>query len=626
MGGLPDGVHDLDDTLVVPTADPGALAARLLGAANGLVPSQEACRAHAERFAWDQVAQTHLDRYRQTADPTSTRMLRVVYVGHTAVLSGGELALARLLPALEDVEATVILAEDGPLAERLRRDGITVEVLAMDAQVRRLQRDQVGARASMLLAVAGTLRYAWRLRRRLHQLRPDLVHTNTLKAALYGGLAGRLAGVPVVWHVRDRITADYLATPALRLVRAAARLLPAAIIANSESTRATLGRVSRRNCVAVIPSPVGPMAARPSSARGTGLTVGMVGRLAPWKGQDMFLRAFAAAFATGHSRARIVGSAMFGEHDYAASLHDLADELGIVERVDFVGFVDDVACGVLPLRRGRPRVPTIPEPFGQVVVEAMAAGLPVVAPNAGGPAEVVTDGVDGLLYPMGDVDSLARHLRHLADDRGLRDRLGPAPGVAPAASSRASRRPGTGRLPGPSHFGVTEDEIGHVRGASGQRTSATRRTACVVGLRRSGNHAIIRWIIDRTPGVVVHLNDIDRGSTNPWLGWRSVQTKGVPYWSVKRSVPVGGAECRCARRGDEVHSAGPEVRRAPTPRLGRLRRVDRQLRGPNGRRGTPNFAALAEAKSQTAGMGDLDPVVVIRDPFNTSRVFCGPHA
>jgi glycosyltransferase involved in cell wall biosynthesis len=74
----------------------------------------------------------------------------------------------------------------------------------------------------------------------------------------------------------------------------------------------------------------------------------------------------------------------------------------------------------------------IPEPFGQVVVEGMALGLPVVASGAGGPAEVITDGVDGLLYPPGDVSALASLLRKLADDPGLRRRLGDE-GVSTAA-------------------------------------------------------------------------------------------------------------------------------------------------------------------------------------------------
>jgi glycosyltransferase involved in cell wall biosynthesis len=67
-----------------------------------------------------------------------------------------------------------------------------------------------------------------------------------------------------------------------------------------------------------------------------------------------------------------------------------------------------------------------PEPFGQVVLQGMAAGLPVVAARGGGPSEIVIDGCNGLLYPAGDVEALAGHLRGLAGDPGLRERLGVA--------------------------------------------------------------------------------------------------------------------------------------------------------------------------------------------------------
>jgi glycosyltransferase involved in cell wall biosynthesis len=277
--------------------------------------------------------------------------------------------------------------------------------------------------ASDAVAVAA---YVARLAGRLRRIRPDLVHTNSLKAALYGGVAARLAGVPVVWHVRDRIAPDYLGGPAAALVRALSRVLPDAVIANSATTLATLP-VSRRRpgLWRVVPSPVpaGPLerVARP----GGPLHVGMVGRLAPWKGQHVFLEAFARAFPTGPERAAVIGGALFGEEDYEASLGRDAARLGIAERVELRGHRLDMA-GELAHLDVAVHASVAPEPFGQVVVEAMAAGLPVVAAAAGGPAEVVTDGVDGILVPPGDIEGLAGALRRLAGDADLRDRLGRA--------------------------------------------------------------------------------------------------------------------------------------------------------------------------------------------------------
>lgn len=425
VGGLPDGVVGLDPTLVVPAGNGAALAQRLLAAADGDLPDRAATRAHAERFSWDVVARRHLELYDRAR---GSQPLRVAYIGHTAQLSGGELALARLLPALNGIEARVVLAEDGPLVPRLRKDGVRVEIMPMGETASALRRDRVRPGRLPLAAVGQSVRATWRLARRLRALRPDLVHTNTLKAALYGGLAGQLAGIPVVWHLRDRISPDYLPAPAVRLVRLAARLLPAAVIADTEGTLATLGAwpEHRRRYHAVVPSPVAAEVAGLSSPSASqAFTVGQVGRLAPWKGQDVFLRAFARAFPDGDARARIVGAAMFGEDEWAHSLRELSAELGISERVDSTGFTEDVAAEYARLDVFV-HASVIPEPFGQVVVEAMAAGLPVIAPDAGGPSEIVTDGVDGLLYPVGDVEALAVCLRRLAADSGLRARLGQA--------------------------------------------------------------------------------------------------------------------------------------------------------------------------------------------------------
>lgn len=353
---------------------------------------------------------------------SASSRLRVVYLDHVARLSGGELALLGLLRAVRDeVDARVVLGEDGPLADRLRQEGIAVEVLALEPRLRDVRRRSVRGAGLDPRVLAPLPVYVLRLARRLRELEPDLVHTNSLKSALYGGLAGRLARVPVVWHGRDRISADYLPRTAVRLVRLAARILPSAIVANSAATLATL---PRRRRAAVVHNPVEApeLPPRPGEAP---LTIGILGRLAPWKGQHVFLEAFAAAFRGGEARARVVGGALFGEEEYERTLHEQARRLGIAEQVEFRGFREDVWAELAELDV-LVHSSTVPEPFGQVVLEGMAAGLPVVAAKAGGPAELIDDGVSGLLVPPGNPAALAAALAVLATDAGLRLRLGEA--------------------------------------------------------------------------------------------------------------------------------------------------------------------------------------------------------
>lgn len=431
-GGLPEAIAGLGASLVVPAGDAEALADRLARAREGDVPDRAATRAWAEARDWESVAAAHRRLYTARISPRGPDRPKVVVLDHTAKLSGGELALVRLLPVL-DVEAHVILAEDGPLVARLHAAGISVEVMALPERTRGLHRERVSGGALPLRAALDTIRYTVRLACRLRRLAPDVVHANSLKAGVYGTSAARLAGIPAVWHVRDRIATDYLPRPAVVLVRALTRVLPTVVVTNSETTRLTLPR--RVNSV-VVPSPISSPAGsgRPESAPAerpaddaTPFEAVMVGRLAAWKGQDVFLRAFARAFPDGPETARIVGGALFGADElaYAESLEALARELGLAERVVFRGHRDDVGA---ELREAGCLVHAslTPEPFGQVVLEGMAAGLPVIASRGGGPAEIITDGADGLLFTPGSEAELAERLQLVAGDPALRARLGDA--------------------------------------------------------------------------------------------------------------------------------------------------------------------------------------------------------
>ena len=100
-------------------------------------------------------------------------------------------------------------------------------------------RTRVGADLSTVRSAAATIGYTLRLARRLRQLRPDLVHTNSLKSGYYGSLAARLARRPVVWHLRDRIADDYLPHRAVLLTQFALRHLPNLVICNSQETLRT---------------------------------------------------------------------------------------------------------------------------------------------------------------------------------------------------------------------------------------------------------------------------------------------------------------------------------------------------------------------------------------------------
>lgn len=374
--------------------------------------------------SWSDRASAFAEVLGDVAEDADTPATRVVFFDHCAKRSGGELAMLRLIPALDGVDAHVILGQHGALEELLDDAGITNEVMEIDGELNGMSKDSVGSVTLPIRAGLLTVKSVWQLRHRLRDLRPDLVHTNSLKAGLIGSLAARAAGVPVVWHVHDRIAEDYLPARAVKLMRAAIRLLPDAVIANSQATADTLPGVANLSVV----GNVAPWLDAPVPERATGdapLRVVMLGRLTPWKGQHVFLDAFARAFADGSAHAVVAGEALFGEEDHAEQLRAQVVELGIGDAVEFLGHVDDPRA-LLESADIVVHASTLPEPFGQVIVEALALGRAVIASDAGGAAEIVTDGVDGLLTEPGDADQLAGALTRLAADPDLRVQLGAA--------------------------------------------------------------------------------------------------------------------------------------------------------------------------------------------------------
>jgi glycosyltransferase involved in cell wall biosynthesis len=423
-GGLPEAIAGLDASMIVPPNDHGSLRDRLLRAAVDR-PSRAATRAFAERFDWPAVAERHRGIVRRAAARSGADdRLKVVYLDHVARLSGGEIALLRLLPHLDRVNPHVVLAEDGPLVGQLHLAGISTEVLPLGGPARHLRKGEVHRRGLSPRVAVATAAYVVRLAARLRQLRPDLVHTNSLKAGVYGSLAARLAGIPVIWHVRDRIAEDYLPRPAVTVVRRMSRHLATAVVANSRSTMETLAAPREPVVIySVLPEVLSGVTLHDRTTGGP-LTLGIVGRLAPWKGQDLFLRAFAMAFPDGDERAVVVGGALFGEDEYARGLPGLADALGIAARVELRGHRPDV-WDELSRLDVLVHASVTPEPFGQVILEGMAAGVPVIAPRAGGPAEILRHDVTGVLYEPADVHALAGAMRGMRDPR-LRERLSAA--------------------------------------------------------------------------------------------------------------------------------------------------------------------------------------------------------
>ena len=358
----------------------------------------------------------------------------VLLVDHAPVAGGVEMMIRDLLTALDParVAPTVITDPDSPMRGRFSR--VYPEVAL---PLTRLKRNPA--------AGLSLISSAWQLARVARGAPGSVIQTFTARTHLIGALAGLLARRPVVWRLND----DTLPP---RLARVFGRA-PRRIIAVSEHLRRFYrGALTVSDIIPdglPLPAPADSAAARarlllPPDA----LVVALVARLVRWKGQPVFLRALAqlaqhhpnlrGLIVGGWSESEDVAGPLGGGEPYRQELLALRDELGLTETVVFTGH-QDAPLPVFAAADIVAHTSVLPEPFGRVIVEAMAAGRPVVAARAGGAEEIVLDGVTGLLTPTGDVAALAAALGRLAADPALRARMGAA-GRARAAQEYSLAR------------------------------------------------------------------------------------------------------------------------------------------------------------------------------------------
>ncbi|MEQ1843081.1 MAG: glycosyltransferase family 4 protein, partial [Verrucomicrobiales bacterium] len=340
---------------------------------------------------------------------------------------------------------------DGSAVQLLRDTGVESHVLEMGGKVLKARKDSLKALAILHPGrFLGLLAYSRKVARFAKERKVQIIHTNSLKAHVYGGLAGWIAGIPVVWHIRDFIDRSYLPQAAVVCIRTLARFIPSYVIAVSNSVMEKLHLGGGKKV-----SPVRQTGERPSVKPGTltslvvhdGLSdgelldrdeaefskrwpepvrIGIVGRLAPWKGQHVFLQAAAALLKAGYRvRFKIVGAPLFGEDDYERELHELVKSLGISDQVEFMGFQSNIPA-VLRDLEVLVHASTSADPCPNTILEGMAAGLPVVGSDGGGVPELIVDGETGLLVQMGDSQSLTSALKSLLDDPLRARRMGHA--------------------------------------------------------------------------------------------------------------------------------------------------------------------------------------------------------
>lgn len=368
--------------------------------------------------------------------PMSRR--RVLVADHVSkVLGGAEVNLLELLahtPVRERWDVTVACSPDSPLDRALAERGIARTAYGFAPSLNELR---IVGRGFNPLAKLKALRELGRASERLgeilREVKPDVVLTPTNKDHFAAGAAAKPLGIPSVWWINDLLTADFFGWAvrkafASKARRLATRLAPVSNLGRDALIRegAPQARITTiHNGIPLeryVRSAARPLRAELGISEDTPLA-GVVGRITPWKGQDLLVRIAAEWKTRGRAGLFvIIGRAFNEDAPYEAEVRRLIAEAGLESRVRFIPFRADIAEALSSLDVLL-HTSLKPEPFGRVIIEAMAVGVPVIAAKAGGVPEIITHGTDGLLAEPGNAREYADRLAALLDSPGETGRL-----------------------------------------------------------------------------------------------------------------------------------------------------------------------------------------------------------
>ena len=347
-----------------------------------------------------------------------------------AGFGGGERCIQDHIKYLTSIGVfcNLILLESGKFTDIASKAGATVSEIPFRWQ------------GSKFRSLSNIIKHFFKYRSYLKEHRPDIHIAYTLNDLILVGLAARTLRIPVVYRAQadvfgnhDNHTKTWLG----RLLLPVLKIISPYIICTTGYERDNLIQLGI-SASRVVHIPLGvdlsDFHPRPGISRQLRKSLGcsglpivaMFGRLARWKGQQTFISALIELNKMGiHVCAWIVGDASFGDGErYVDELKTQAKKLGNEEQIKFLGFRSDVnhlmsACDVVCHASES-------EPFGMVIVEAMALARPVIATDVSGPRESVIDGKTGYLFPPGDAVCMAQRLHELISDQSLSTKMGQA--------------------------------------------------------------------------------------------------------------------------------------------------------------------------------------------------------
>ncbi|MFH1219329.1 MAG: glycosyltransferase [Candidatus Eisenbacteria bacterium] len=341
--------------------------------------------------------------------------LRILYIDTGLGLAGGQVSLVELLKHLAGhrFQPFVCSPEDSALEKKCSELGVVW--LPLPTKSVHLSTRQGGAVAGVVRDLFDSLYGVGLLAARIRANRIDIVHANTFKGALVGGLACLFVRRPMIFHDRTHIDHGVLG----RLVASMASRIIVVSHAVGAKHKGRAGRKARLVYNGIDTDRFAPTGAEPLQK-----AVCFLGRISEEKDVLSLVECASLVLASVPAARFLVAGEPFTPNDakYLESVRARIRDLRLDHAFEFLGHVDDVRPVL-----NRSTVLALPsknEPLGRVVLEAMALRRPVIAFDIGGPREIITSEVDGILVPPGDLAGFARAIVRMLTDRELAHRFG----------------------------------------------------------------------------------------------------------------------------------------------------------------------------------------------------------
>jgi len=317
-------------------------------------------------------------------------------------------------------EVIFLFPEEGITVEMMREKGFFCSICrqgrAMDVFKEEVYALSPLSFPKLLLSL---LLFDIRLSLLLRRKKVNFLILNTTRGTVIGGLAGRLAGVPSAAFLREFL--PHFKGVMKKIIRLYLRTIPNVILTASNALLCSLPLPPSKPTAVIYAFPNLPTGVERREGKGDELLIGFAGNIEPHKGLHILLTALGKIrerLNDGNWRLDVAGGKT--NEDYFRSLEEMIREMGIGERVRFLGWVEDMGGFLAKLDIFV--LPSFTECFPRSVLEAMAMGVAVIGSDVGGVPELL--GSAGVLVPPGDVDKLADAILGLGRDEEGRERLG----------------------------------------------------------------------------------------------------------------------------------------------------------------------------------------------------------